>query len=235
MAFGEESDRTQEPSEVTPPVPQPQKAATKTLLHVGCGENHKDRTTPGFQGDEWSEIRLDIDPAAQPDIVASMTDLTPIADQSVDAIYSSHNIEHLYPHEIPVAFKEFVRVLKPDGFLITACPDLEVIASMIVQGRLMAPAYNSLSGPIRPYDMLYGSERHLARGALHMAHRSGFTRDSLGSQLRAAGFRSFVGRKVYPDLWMIATVASCSPERRLELASAHLPAHGPSLRIGVRT
>jgi len=45
-----------------------------------------------------------------------MLDMPAVADGSVDAIYSSHNIEHLYPDEIPVALKEFLRVLKPEGF-----------------------------------------------------------------------------------------------------------------------
>jgi predicted SAM-dependent methyltransferase len=39
-----------------------------------------------------------------------------VASESVDAIFSSHNIEHLYPHEVPVALAEFIRVLKPGLF-----------------------------------------------------------------------------------------------------------------------
>lgn len=75
----------------------------RLLLHVGCGRKDKSRTTPGFQSRNWKEMRLDIDPSVQPDVVASMTDMTAVADQSVDAIFSSHNLEHLYPHEAPIA------------------------------------------------------------------------------------------------------------------------------------
>jgi hypothetical protein len=42
-----------------------------------------------------------------PDIVGTMTDMSAVADASVDALFSSHNIEHLYPHEVPVALAEF--------------------------------------------------------------------------------------------------------------------------------
>tara|TARA_B110000008_G_C16612067_1_gene420898 strand:+ start:309 stop:419 length:111 start_codon:yes stop_codon:yes gene_type:complete len=28
---------------------------------------------------------------------------------SVDAIYSAHNIEHVYPHEVPIVLNEFYR------------------------------------------------------------------------------------------------------------------------------
>ena len=31
---------------------------------------------------------------------------------------SSPNIEHLHPHEVPTALAEFLRILRPDGFLI---------------------------------------------------------------------------------------------------------------------
>jgi len=47
----------------------------------------------------WKEIRLDIDPANAPDILGTMLDMPAVADGSVDAIYSSHNIEHLYPDD----------------------------------------------------------------------------------------------------------------------------------------
>ena len=68
------------------------------LLHVGCGGKRKAQTTRGFDTDAWLEWRLDIDPAVQPDILGSMTDLSALSDACVDAIFSSHNIEHLYPH-----------------------------------------------------------------------------------------------------------------------------------------
>jgi len=88
----------------------------KTFLHVGCGPKRKDQTTRGFNTPDWQEVRLDIDPAAQPDIVGTMLDMSAVASESVETLFSSHNIEHLYPHEVPVALQEFLRVLKPNGF-----------------------------------------------------------------------------------------------------------------------
>ena len=75
----------------------------KILLHVGPGHARLEHTTPGFNNGHWQELRLDIDPTVQPDILGSMTDMSQVNDQSVDAIFSSHNIEHLYPHEVPTA------------------------------------------------------------------------------------------------------------------------------------
>lgn len=68
----------------------------KTFLHVGCGSSHKDRTTAGFNTTEWQELRFDIDQSVSPDLVGTMTDMSSVQTESVDAIYSSHNIEHLY-------------------------------------------------------------------------------------------------------------------------------------------
>ena len=95
----------------------------KTFLHVGCGPKRKDRTTAGFA--DWSELHFDIDESVQPDLVGTMTDMSSVSSESVDAVFSSHNIEHLYPHEVPVALSEFLRVLKPDGFAVITCPDLQ--------------------------------------------------------------------------------------------------------------
>ena len=54
---------------------------------------------------DWEEIRFDIDPNASPDIVGAMTDMSGVATASVDAVYSSHNIEHVFAHEVPVALR----------------------------------------------------------------------------------------------------------------------------------
>ena len=64
-----------------------------TFLHVGCGAKHKDQTTRGFNTPEWHELRLDIDPSVAPDVVGTMTDMAAVADASVDAIFSSHNLD----------------------------------------------------------------------------------------------------------------------------------------------
>jgi predicted SAM-dependent methyltransferase len=70
----------------------------QTFLHVGCGQNRKDRTTRGFNTGDWIELRFDIDEAVAPDVIGTMTDMGAVETEAVDAIYSSHNIEHLYAH-----------------------------------------------------------------------------------------------------------------------------------------
>lgn len=201
----------------------------KTFLHVGCGPNRKQHTTRSFAGEDWREVRVDIDPGASPDVVASMTDMTALADESADAIFSAHNIEHLYPHEVPVALKEFLRVLKPEGFLVLTCPDLKSVAELIAQDKLTEPAYHSSAGPITPLDILYGHRPAMAAGNLFMAHRCGFTEKVLTATLLEAGFLSVAAaaRPTDFDLWAIAGKAALSGEALLAIAHDHFPVAAP--------
>lgn len=198
-----------------------------TFLHVGCGWSSKEKTTPAFNTDAWSEIRFDIDPNVKPDIVGSMLEMNGVGDASVDAVFSSHNIEHLYPHEVAVALAQFRRVLKPDGFLVVTCPDLQSVCALVAADKLDDPAYISPAGPIAPLDMLYGLRLSMAQGNLFMAHRTGFTLSTLRKSLFQAGFSRVAGLCIPSSyaLWAVATASEVSGDELLRLASEHLPAH----------
>lgn len=202
-----------------------------TFLHVGCGPKRKDQTTPGFNTPEWRELRFDIDAAVQPDVIGTMTDMANVQTASVDAIYSSHNIEHLYPHEVPVALQEFLRVLKPEGFLVITCPDLLSVCALIAENKLTEPAYTAPAGPITPLDILYGYRPALQRGNLYMAHRCGFTQKVLDGTLRAAGFQTVAsmarGRAPFFDLFALASKSARSEAQMKALAQAHFPLNRP--------
>src|SRR5438105_3562524 len=136
------------PGESTGPSlePQPIPLAAKAVLNVGCGYPLRQKLHHHFHGPEWREIRLDLDPAVQPDFVCSITDMSPVAAESIDAVWSSHNLEHLQRHEVPLALAEFIRVLKPHGFLLLTLPHLQHVARLIVEDRLEESAYVSQSG-----------------------------------------------------------------------------------------
>lgn len=195
------------------------------LLHVGCGQKRKNQTTSGFNTDQWHEVRLDIDPAVNPDVQGTMTDMSAVESGSMDAIFSSHNIEHLYPHEVPTALAEFKRVLNDQGFLVVTCPDLKSVCELVAQDKLTEAAYHSPSGPISPIDILYGHRPAMARGNLFMAHRCGFTQKVLISTLQAAGFAAVISR-ARPnafDLWAIASKSEKTEAELRTLAAAHFP------------
>lgn len=180
-------------------------AASKIVLNVGCGYPLRQRLHKHFHGPEWREIRLDIDPAVHPDIVCSMTDMSPVASQSVDAVWSSHNLEHLHRHEVPGALAEFIRVLKANGLLLLTLPDLQQVAELVAADRLEEEAYVSPSGPVSALDMIFGHTASLARGYPFMAHKTGFTLRSLQNLLLEAGFvRVRLKRGGAFDLWAAA-------------------------------
>jgi predicted SAM-dependent methyltransferase len=199
----------------------------KSFLHVGCGPKRKDRTTKGFNTPDWTEIRLDIDPSVSPDVIGTMTDMSAVASESVDAIYSSHNIEHLYPHEVPLALAEFLRVLKPDGFFVVTCPDLQSVCALIAEDKLTDAAYTSPAGPIAPLDILYGHRPAMARGNLFMAHRCGFTQKVLSATLQSSGFKTVAtmarGRAPFFDLFALASKSERSETQMRKLAGLHFP------------
>jgi SAM-dependent methyltransferase len=196
----------------------------RRFLHVGCGPKRKNRTVQAFATAEWEEVALDIDESVRPDIVDKLPDLATVESESFDAVYSAHNIEHLYPHEVPAALAAMRRVLKPDGFMIVTCPDLQTIGEALAAGDIDKPLYTSTMGPVSALDMLYGFRPAMKAGNLYMAHHTGFTLKSLGEACIAAGFPKFFGfrRPDRRDLWVLATKAAKTDEEIRELGRIYL-------------
>jgi len=211
----------QHPNNISTTMPQ------KKLLNVGAGHRNSGAELPtAFRTSEWQEVRLDIDPKNEPDIIGSMLDMSAVASGSVDALYSSHNIEHLYPDEVPKAISEFVRVLKPEGIAVVTCPDLQAAAQMIAEDKLMDTAYESPIGPVTPFDIVYSHRKFTGRDKPFMAHHCGFTLKVLIGMLKAGGFRSLAGKR-HPSsfsLWVVASKSNFDEAPLRELAEKLLPA-----------
>lgn len=200
----------------------------RTVLHAGCGPNRRKDLPVGFQSDDWREVRYDINPAEAPDILGTVTDMSAVATASIDALYNSHVIEHLYAHEVPLALAEFSRVLKPEGFVVLTCPDLQSVAEQVATGRLLEPAYMSAEGPIAAVDILYGHRPSLASGNLFMAHRYGFTTTSIARHFGDAGFaRTLTARSSTYDLWAVATKQPVPDDELIRLANTYMPRFQP--------
>lgn len=196
------------------------------VLHVGCGVFAREKLPPLFREPGWQELRLDIDPAVCPDFVSSITDMSVISDGLVDAVYSSHNVEHLYPHEVPQALKEVRRVLKPSGFLLITLPDLQNVARHIAEGKLEDTLYLSPMGPVAPLDILYGHRPSLKQGNLFMAHHTGFTDNTLASALISAGFAAVALQR--HQFALTAVAFRCQPgDEELATAQKQMAAECP--------
>jgi SAM-dependent methyltransferase len=178
----------------------------KVLLHVGCGSSDIRHLPAFFQDGCWEELRYDINEAVEPDFVGILQDMSMIEDESIDALYSSHNIEHVWSFEVPKVLAEFTRVLKPDGFAVVLCPDILSVAQAITKGFLGQPLYTSPAGPISAIDIMYGFQHDIEKGNLFMAHKTAFTAQTLASALAGGGFAgSVVARDRGFGLYAVAT------------------------------
>lgn len=157
----------------------------RTVLAVGCGVDPlKEWIASGYR-----VVRVDIDPESKPDIVASMTTLGDIG--TFDVVYCSHALEHLYPHEVPLALAEFYRVLKAPGAAVIVVPDLEDVPA--TDEMLPGASCTGLH--------LYYGDARLIPTMPYMAHHCGFVEKTLRAAMEAAGFEVETKRMSFYNLF----------------------------------
>lgn len=150
---------------------------TRVVLIAGCGEEGQQWRDQG-----WRTVRLDIDPRTEPDIVGDMTSLGDIG--PFDAINCNNALEHLYPHQVLKALREFYRVLHTGGSAIIIVPDLQDVEAT----EDIIPEIG-MSG----LHLMYGDPARLEEFP-YMAHHSGFVESSLKRVLEEVGFTAIVKR-----------------------------------------
>jgi SAM-dependent methyltransferase len=165
----------------------------KLLVNIGSGMKGSSWLPAMFA--DWRELRVDVDPAMAPDILADISDLSAIESGSVDAVWSAHCLEHLYLYQVGPAVAEVHRILSDDGFFCVIVPDLQAIADYIVNDRLHEVVYESPAGPVVAHDIVFGFGPYLAQGRPTMAHRCGFTPTLLLQKLQEAPFAEIVMRR----------------------------------------
>ena len=156
----------QYPGWIMPPADPAAPAPTGLKLHIG-GE----QAAPG-----WKILNVQQKPGV--DFVGDCKDLSQFADGSIDEIYASHVYEHLsYRNELPGAFREAVRVLRPGGKLMVGVPDLEVLCWLMLD-------------PTLNWDQKFFVQRMIMGGQMddHDYHHGGFTFEILANLLKRAGF-----------------------------------------------
>lgn len=144
------------------------KSAEALRLHIGGKEVHPD----------WKI--LDIEERPEVDFIGDAADLSQFADESVDAIYASHVLEHFYHslnNELMRTLTEWYRVLKPGGQLLISVPDLRTLCWLFLNPNLMPMDKHYLmrvmfGGQVNQYDV----------------HKVGFDADILGLYLYEVGF-----------------------------------------------
>lgn len=108
------------------------------LLNVGCGMCFHP---------EWTNVDL---VSHSPSVLAcDLTRGIPFGDEMFDAVYHSHVLEHLQPHDGGEMLKECVRVLAPGGVLRVVVPDLERIAIDYLRELQIASEHPSEAASLR--------------------------------------------------------------------------------------
>ena len=159
----------------------------------------------------------------------------PLADNSVDVVYTSHFFEHLYRHEVVSLLRESMRVLKPGGMIRVVLPDLDKLLAMY-EGRDKAPfpgeevctdcAYTradhfvaqfypgEMNQLVPPSRIQKFQERFLHR------HKWMYTFESFAALMRHVGFEK-IERKGYRD----SAIADAQKLDVLPEVSFYLEAH----------
>jgi predicted SAM-dependent methyltransferase len=140
-------------------------------LHIGGQEAHPD----------WKI--LDIEERPEVDIVGDAADLSQFADESVDAIYASHVLEHFYyglHNELVKTLTEWHRVLKPGGKLYISVPDLKTLCWLFLNPNMTPMDKHHIMR------MMFGGNMNQ-----YDVHKVGFDADILALYLQEIGFQDY--------------------------------------------
>lgn len=136
-------------------------------LHLGCGE----RFLEGY-------IHIDFNYYPHIDYQCSIDNLYMFEDNSIDLIYSSHNIEYFDRDEIITVLQEWKRVLKKGGILRLAVPDFESLIKIYNKTKNLG----SILGP------LYGKWK--MNDSTHLYHKTVYDFKDLKNILLNTGFKN---------------------------------------------
>lgn len=137
-------------------------------LHIGGKQPHPEwkilNALPGEGVDHQGDVR----------------DLSAFADESFDALYASHVLEHLsYNGVLVEALKGMHRILRPGGKLLISVPDLDVLCRLFVHDKLSA------QDRFQVMRMMFGGQLDA-----YDFHYSGLNGEFLISFLQQAGFKA---------------------------------------------
>lgn len=140
----------------------------KIKLHIGGKEPHP----------EWKI--LDIEERPEVDFIGNAADLEQFEDESIDAIYASHVLEHFHHslnNELIETLQEWYRILRPGGKLYISVPDLQVLCWLYLNPNLTPLERHYLMR------IIFG-----AHSNEYDVHKVGFDFDILAMYLAEVGF-----------------------------------------------
>tara|TARA_X000000368_G_C22880856_1_gene645225 strand:- start:342 stop:899 length:558 start_codon:yes stop_codon:yes gene_type:complete len=148
-------------------------------LHLGSGKRYLN----GY-------VHIDISDYEHIDIKTSVSDLKEIDDNIVNEIYASHVLEYFDRDEALVVLGEWKRVLKKDGILRIAVPNLQSLFDIYKKTNDI----QKILGPIFGKWKINDSE--------YIYHKTIYDKESLSLLLQSAGFKDITlwdWREVFAD------------------------------------
>jgi SAM-dependent methyltransferase len=210
--------------------------ADRHLVHLGCGPNCSPTSWIDFDGSWQARMigmpgwilwlpravytRMVKKPLVWPSHVRYL-DLRKklgFPSSSVDAVYASHVLEHLYRDEARCLVAECHRVLKPGGVLRLAVPNLRFYAERYLASErpeaaddfvrsLLLRSEEALRNPLLRFYQLCGGDFH--------SHKWMYDPASLALVLRSAGFSSVSERSCHdseiPEIKLVESTTRVSP------------------------
>lgn len=153
-------------------------AGQPVRLHFGCGPVILD----GY-------INVDGTPATNEVYVQNITGSFPIPDNTVDEILSVHVIEHISRKDIPSMIKEWLRILKPGGKVVTEWPDMLKACREITKNPKILTSKDRKDIKRTLFVFFYDDIRY---DNPSMIHRWGYSEESLGEVFLENGFSRWI-------------------------------------------
>jgi SAM-dependent methyltransferase len=151
-------------------------------LHLGCGPHVMD----GF-------INIDKYHVAEGVINEDMGEIPSFSEGSVSTVYSSHSLEHLPIRAARRALRRWGRILKPEGRLYLAVPDLMEICRCMLNPEVNEHLkWNWFNYTLFGYQAPGGQENATDLNAPDdpgQYHTSGFSMEYLTKELEASGLK----------------------------------------------
>lgn len=144
----------------------------------------------------------------------------PFPDNSIEAVYTSHTIEHILPHRQYVVFSEMHRVLEQDGLVRIVVPDIDFAIRKYVNGENLtiqsAPSRQPSLPDLEICKLASWFFTYREKGDVLGGHVMAYNQELLTHYLTNAKFRNIVFKE-YNDCSPIFTDCDLEMHRGLAL------------------